>query len=715
MADELVGKDIGAYKILHLVGQGGMARVYLALQQSMNRQVALKVLPRQFLSDDTYLQRFTREVKIVSQLEHRNIVPVYDYGEFEGLPYIVMRYMPSGSVEDQMQAGRLAYSEILNIFTQISPALDYAHSKNVLHRDLKPSNILRDQAGGAFITDFGIAKLSEGGVSNITTQGVVGTPSYMSPEQAQGKEDIDGRSDIYALGVMLFEMTTGRRPFEAETPYAIAVKQVTTPPPKPRSLNPSITPALEAVILMALAKEPPQRYSTAGALLAALHQAIEAPESASKANTQEAQAFYQAPMQSPADMAYSAPEAQYPAPPVYPTPSQAYYVPSSQAMSAPYAPAVSAKRSDNPLGGLLMGGAVGCFFILIAALAALIAYTLWIANNSNTDESSLTPESTLPNVGIVSQITPSALPQASPSPSLSVVLASPQVFTTNTPAVAELPRALQGVSGEIVYHANPDSTREHLWVMDLNTRSIRKLTSNGDNTYPMPSPDGRWIAFQSNRDGDFEIFVLDRVTGEQRQLTSNDYTDRVPQWTPDSQGIIYSSDVKRDGMHDLYRVEVVGSEPTLVFSSEERKTHARVSPDKRYLVFTTSREPNNWRTWEIGHLDLATNEFTYLTQNQTRDASPVFSPDGNSILYASLRNGSNGITLMNLDGSNQRVLYNDGGDEWSAGYSLEGQYILFTSGETTAYQLWLMTADGTNATQLTISGGSYGWFLPPLP
>lgn len=726
MADELIGKDIGAYKVLHLIGQGGMARVYLALQQSMNRQVALKVLPRQFLSDDTYLQRFNREVKIVSQLEHRNIVPVYDYGEFDGLPYIVMRYMPSGSVEDQMQAGRLPYGEILNIFTQISPALDYAHTKSVLHRDLKPSNILRDEAGGAFITDFGIAKLSEGGVSTITTQGVVGTPSYMSPEQAQGKDDVDGRSDIYSLGVMLFEMTTGRRPFEAETPYAIAVKQVTTPPPQPRALEPSIPSALERVILTALAKEPHQRYTSAGAMLQALKHAIETPDVPSADLTYaapphpeltERKPSYATPDPAHYALGQTPPEAAYPAPPVYPAPANAYYPPSAPHASAAYAPAVSsvrqapAKPADNPLGGLLMGGAVGCFFLVIAALAALIAYTLWIANNSNVDESSLTPDATLPNVGIISQTTA----QPTPSPSLSVVLPSPAVFATNTPAMAELPAALQGVTGSIVYHADPDDDGENLWMMDLGTRTISKLTTEGTNTYPVPSPDGRWIAFQSNRDGDFEIFVLNRQTGEQRQLTFNDYVDRVPQWTPDSQGIIYSSDVKRDGMHDLYRVEVAASDPTLVYSSSERKTHARVSPDLRYLVFTTSAEPNNWRTWEIGRLDLNTNEFSALTQNQTRDASPVFSADGTSILYASLRNGSNGVALMNPDGSNQRVIYNSGGDEWSASYSLDGQYILFTSGENSNFQLWLMTADGKNATQLTISGGAYGWFLPPMP
>lgn len=362
MTDELIGKQINGYEMLSLIGLGGMARVYLARQHSMNRQVALKVLPKQFINDDTYLGRFEREVQIVSQLEHRNIIPVYDYGEFEGQPYIVMRYMPSGSVDDLLSRGALPFAKIVNILAQIAPALDYAHTKGVLHRDLKPSNILLDEADGAYLTDFGIARLAHQKGTTITTQGVVGTPSYMSPEQAQGKT-LDGRSDVYSLGVMLFELATGRRPFESDTPYSIAVMQVTTSPPSPRSYNALLSASMEAVILKSLQKDPAQRYQTAQALYDAFKQAVEQP------NAPITPATPARPVQSVQSSASYTPA---PALPVAPAPFVTRY-PTPQNVS--YVNGKPRKRPLSAWWGLALGGLFGC-----GALAVLVVVAMLLAN-----------------------------------------------------------------------------------------------------------------------------------------------------------------------------------------------------------------------------------------------------------------------------------------------------------------------------------------------
>ncbi len=269
-----VGATIGGYAIREEIGRGGMATVYRAHQLSMNRDVALKVLPLQYLNQPTSLDRFKLEASIVARLEHRAIVPVHDYGEFERIPYLVMRYMDGGSVDDLLATGPILPERTLQIVLQIAPALDYAHRQGVLHRDLKPSNILLDANGDAYLTDFGIARILGQNTRPLTASGVVGTPSYMSPEQAQG-HDLDGRSDVYALGVVLFEMLTSTRPFEGDTPYTVAVKHVTERPPSPCAINPALSRAVENVLLKALEKKRENRYMTATALAEALKHAIE--------------------------------------------------------------------------------------------------------------------------------------------------------------------------------------------------------------------------------------------------------------------------------------------------------------------------------------------------------------------------------------------------------------------------------------------------------
>lgn len=279
MNHSLIGVTIGGCEIREEVGRGGMATVYRAHQISMDRDVAVKVLPPEFLHQSASLDRFKQEASIVARLEHRAIVPVHDYGEYEGIPYIVMRYMDGGSVEDLLVEGPLPPEQVLHILQQIAPALDYAHREGVLHRDLKPSNILLDANGDAFITDFGIARILGVNKKPLTTSGVVGTPSYMSPEQAQGHE-LDGRSDVYALGVVLFEMLTGLRPFDGETPYSVAVKHVTEAPPSACAMNPDLPRAVEPVLRKALEKKPGARHQTAAEVTAALAAALESPDDA---------------------------------------------------------------------------------------------------------------------------------------------------------------------------------------------------------------------------------------------------------------------------------------------------------------------------------------------------------------------------------------------------------------------------------------------------
>ncbi len=269
------GQMLGPYRIVHQIGQGGMASVYKAYQPSMDRNVAIKVLPSQLAESPEFTARFQQEARIIARLEHPHILPVFDYGESDGITYFVMRYLEAGTLKSKMEAGPLSWDEIDRLFTQLADALGYAHSQGVVHRDLKPGNALVDEQGNIFLTDFGIAKLLESASPRLTqTDAIMGTPAYISPEQAKALP-VDQRSDIYSLGIILYEMVTGRVPFTADTPLAVILKHVSDPLPLPSILKPDIPESVEQVILKALAKEPDNRYSTTAEFLAAWKRALE--------------------------------------------------------------------------------------------------------------------------------------------------------------------------------------------------------------------------------------------------------------------------------------------------------------------------------------------------------------------------------------------------------------------------------------------------------
>ena len=270
---DLIGKTVGPYRILEQIGAGGMATVYKAYQPNMDRYVAIKVLPIQLSKDPEFTKRFEREARAIARLEHAHILPVHDYGDQEGITYIAMRYIKAGTLKDRMSAGRLSLEEINRLIGQIGGALDYAHRMGVIHRDVKPANVLMDDQGDTYLSDFGLARMMEP-TQQITGSGVgLGTPAYMSPEQGQGIK-VDHRSDIYSLGIILFEMLTGRVPYEAETPMAVVLKHITGDLPLPRTLNPNTPEAVERVILKALSKDPADRYQTAGEMVQALDAAV---------------------------------------------------------------------------------------------------------------------------------------------------------------------------------------------------------------------------------------------------------------------------------------------------------------------------------------------------------------------------------------------------------------------------------------------------------
>lgn len=255
-----IGLQVGPYRILEQLGQGGMATVYKGYHASLDRYVAIKVLHQAFLEDPNFHARFQREARLVARLEHPNIVPIYDYAEHENQPYLVMKYIEGETLKARLQRGMLNASDILTIIESVGAGLAYAHKRGILHRDIKPSNVILANDGGIYLADFGLARIAQSGESTLTSDMVLGTPQYISPEQAMSKKDLDEGTDIYSLGVMLYEMTVGRVPFSADTPFSVIHDHIYTPLPLPSSVNPKISPELERVLLKALAKERTDRF-----------------------------------------------------------------------------------------------------------------------------------------------------------------------------------------------------------------------------------------------------------------------------------------------------------------------------------------------------------------------------------------------------------------------------------------------------------------------
>lgn len=457
----LIGKQIGQYQIQEQIGQGGMATVYRAYQPSINRSVAIKILPSQYAQDPNFVKRFEQEARAIAALEHPHILPVYDFGTQEGLTYMVMRYVKSGTLSNLM-GSTLPYERVVRLISDVARALDYAHKRGVVHRDIKPSNILIDDNGEPLLTDFGIAKMMGGsGATQLTGAGsVLGTPAYMSPEQAQGVS-IDGRTDIYSLGVVLYELLTGQQPYQAETPVAVVLKHLSEPLTSPRKINPNVPDPLEQVVIKAMAKEPGQRYQTAGEMQRALQQALMEIQSGGRTVSV----------------------------PVSSTPTQ------NVTSAAPPAP-----KSGGKLGPWLIGGGIA-----VALLCVLGLGLLFFGMMASTSDRKVTPVAqaspTVVSIGIEKTATPTATPEA---PVATPTLAQSSVDATPVPIV-DIP----GLDGEILLE-DDFSSNHNDWATDEQKDEYGVTNSEfADGRYRMTQEAKQGVFVWNNLpDTDFDNFIL---------------------------------------------------------------------------------------------------------------------------------------------------------------------------------------------------------------
>ncbi len=259
----IIGENVGPYRLIEKLGKGGMATVFKAYHPSLDRYVAIKALHPAFMEHPGFIDRFEREAKVVAKLDHPNIVPIYDFNEYEDRPYLVLKYIRGETLKARLDKSKLTYKESRHIFRVISSALAYAHQEGVLHRDVKPSNVLLEKSGGTFLADFGLARITETSQTTLSGQMMMGTPHYISPEQAKGLGGLDSRTDIYSLGIMMYELLVGEVPYQADTPFSVIHDHIYSPLPLPCDINPDLNEEIQRALLKALAKNKEDRYANA--------------------------------------------------------------------------------------------------------------------------------------------------------------------------------------------------------------------------------------------------------------------------------------------------------------------------------------------------------------------------------------------------------------------------------------------------------------------
>lgn len=662
-----------------------MAAVYKAYQPGVDRIVAIKVLPKQLAADPEFLGRFDQEAKMLAQLQHPHILPVFDYGKANDYTYIVMPLLTNGSLSDRLHGQSLPFTETIKIISQIGDALDYAHSRGVIHRDIKPSNVLLDERNNCLLSDFGIARMYEATSRFTATGGIIGTPAYMSPEQGRG-EKIDQRSDIYSLGVVLYELATGRVPYQAETPIAVIFKHIEGPLPPPRTINPNLSQQIEQVILKAMAKNPEDRFATAGEFVQAL-------QNASITNTNKIPATEVVPPPTPLPHLDSISESEDK------KTSRWIFIALAGLLllliisglwaifgrdrdivadSPPTSTQTALANMEE--GGEIIGEAD-------ASPAPTQTATQIISDPETSDSSILEPST---ETGLADETaTPTSLPP------------SPVPEPTSTPTNIPTPTAVSYLAENLIAYEVEANNSWHILLISPEGEGRRLLPgAPTNNRVANFAPDGEQIAFRAMVNGVWQVFTM-RVDGEDlRQITNGSGNNYEANWSPDGKQFAFISD--RDGNKELYLMNIDGSNQVRFTINEGRDDDPSWSPDGEWIVFESER---NGRS-DVYKIRADGSDLTRLTLDRTWNATPAWSLDGEWIAFVSGENGQEHIWIMHPDGSAQRQLTIDGTLNHRPAWSPDSTQIAIASNRDGDMEIWMMKADGSSPSQLTTEGGA---------
>jgi serine/threonine-protein kinase len=745
MMSGLIGQHLGQYEITALLGRGGMATVYRARQASMGRDVAIKVIKPELSETPDFVERFAREARTVASLSHPHILKVFDYGQHGELVFLVMELLVGGSLADLILQGPLSLQATTRITDQIASALDYAHELGIIHRDLKPQNVLLDSRGNAHLTDFGIAKIMS--ATALTQSGVaMGTPSYMAPEQWQGLP-LDGRADVYALGVMLFEMLTGQLPFSAETPFSLMHKHVSEPPPPIRALRADLPTSIEAVLIRALAKNREQRYASAGDLASDAKVAISgtAPISPPPSTPSD----YPTLVETPPDQLRAELQAAKTArrAPATPQASQS----DTQERAQPLLPAW-AIAGIGAVVLILVGLGLFASGILnpptatpslapISTTAVVVAETQTTipAATTGVPTATIAPPTTAAPIVAASSTPPAPAPTTAAPPTTTVPQTTSAPTATSTTAATTPPtatatqaqpnvstlaaqtlaaRATLTATANVVNTLNAAVAMTETAIAVTLSTATPTITPTPTATTPPPptatsaptitataapraEPTGQ-IAFGCKCGPRYQVHAIDPAnpaTPSTPLLRSPGSDDFGPGWSADGSQIAFTTN--RAGNNEIYAMNADGSNLRRLTNHPADDYGPAWSPDGLLIAFHSNRG-GNFEIWVMNSADGS--NLRRLTNSPGIDADPTWSHDGTKIAFFSNRSNSPGIYVMDVNGGNVKRLTPAGLEGSDPAWSPDGTQIVFTVPVNRQPTLYIMNADGVNPHPLLQEG-----------